>query len=78
MRDMCLDKCSALSEFGPFLVKVFDLKIPWLGKQVGHASIEVHRRIKGDCHPAEGQGTSVAEISRKAGISQATFCNWSV
>ena len=47
----------------------------WTGKD--HEEIEVHgeRRSPSFCAQAE-EGTAVAEVCRKAGISEATYYNW--
>jgi putative transposase len=62
---------------GPFLVRVFCRRFPWLGKEVWHEGIEVHGRARQAFVIKQGEeGTPVAEVCRKAGISQATYFNW--
>ena len=69
--------------FGPFRVRVFRRKYPWLGEELRHEpkAGEANASKFTDAQKAfvikQGEeGTPVAEICRKAGISQATYFNW--
>ena len=50
--------------------------IPWLGGAEDDEGIEVFGRAEGVHSEAGADGIPVAEICRRAGISQATYFNW--
>jgi putative transposase len=61
---------------GSFGTGVFRGNLPWLGGAEDDEGIEVFGRAEG-VHPEAGSGRDpVAEICRRAGISQATYFNW--
>jgi putative transposase len=49
---------------------------PRLGRSGADESLEVHGRAEGFHFEAGRRGVLVADIGRKAGISQATYFNW--
>jgi putative transposase len=68
---------------GPFSGRVSRRKLPWLGKEVwrdpkgGEANASKFTDAQKAFVIKQGEeGTPVAEICRKAGISQATYFNW--
>lgn len=62
---------------GPFAGWVFGRKFPWLGKEVWREGIEKFTDAqKAFVIKQSEEGTPVAEVCRKAGISQATYFNW--
>jgi putative transposase len=54
----------------------FSAVIPWLGGAESDEGIEVFRSAKSVHSQTGGDGIPVADICRKAGISQATYFNW--
>jgi putative transposase len=61
---------------GSFETGVFRAKLPWLEGAESDEGIEVFGRPDGVHSEAGADGVPVAEICRKAGISQATYFNW--
>jgi len=68
---------------GPFAARVFRCRHPWLGEEVwrdpkgGEANASKFTDAQKAFVIKQGEeGTPVAEICRKAGISQATYFNW--
>jgi putative transposase len=66
--------CSPI--IGPFRIGVFRGNFPWLGGAEDDEGLVVHGRAEGVYFEADTDGHPVAEICRKAGISQAIYFNW--
>jgi hypothetical protein len=60
---------------GPFLVRVSAV-IPLAGRSGDDEGLEVFGRAEGVILKQGADGMPVADICRKAGISQATYFNW--
>ena len=58
--------------FGPFAIRVFRRRHPWLGKEASKFTDAQKAFVikQGE------EGAPVAEICRRVGISQATYFNW--
>jgi hypothetical protein len=50
--------------------------IPFWGQGEFHEGIEVYRGADRICLKQADEGTAIAEVCRKAGISEATFYVW--
>jgi putative transposase len=61
---------------GPFRVRVFRGIFPWLGGAEDDEGIAVLDAQKAFILRQGADGIPVADICRKAGISQATYFNW--
>ena len=61
---------------GPFRIRDFRGIFPWLGGAEDDEGITVLGRAEGVHSQAGNDGVPVADICRKAGISQATYFNW--
>lgn len=63
-------------ETGPFETGVFRVIIPWLGGAEDEKASKFSEAQKAFILKQGADGVPVAEICRKAGISQATYFNW--
>jgi len=67
--------CSETAKLDRFWLE-FSAVIPWLGAAENDEGLEVFGRPEGVYSQAGWDGMPVADICRKAGISQATYFNW--
>jgi putative transposase len=63
-------------KIGPFGARVFRGIFPWLGGAEDDEGLEFSDAQKAFILKQGNDGVPVAEICRKAGISQATYFNW--